>query len=512
MEILLALIPIVLLIVLMAVMKQPGDRSSVITLVVTALVAVLGFKFSAHDTAFAFLYGATKAISPILIIILMAIFSYNTLLLTGKMEVIKRQFSMISTDRSIQVLLLTWAFGGLLEAMAGFGTAVAIPAAILISLGYKPIFSAVVCLIANSVATAFGAIGTPVTVLANETGRGVGVLSANVVLQLAPLMFIIPFIIVFLADSRKEALLKNILLSAAVGGVSLVGQYAAASTMGAESPAIIGSLLSIIVIVAAAKIMKSKGGKASEGESDTANAAEASAKPKESMGQLLNAWSVYLLILLLVIITSPLFPAIRSVLDAYCVTTISYPVDAIHPYEIHWLTHAGVLLFIGTFVGGLIQGASAGAILRTLWNTLRQLRATIVTVVCLVGFSTIMDYAGMITVIAGGLAAATGSLYPLFAPLVGGIGTFITGSDTSANILFGKMQATVAGHIGASPDWLAAANTVGATGGKIISPQSIAIATSACGQQGQEGAILKAAIPYALLYIVVSGLVVYLLV
>lgn len=498
MDIVLSLLPIALLIVMMAFLKQPGDRSSVATLVLTAIIAATAFGMPVKDVGVTFVYGALKAISPILIIILMAIFSYNTLLVTGRMEVIKRQFSQISTDHTIQVLLLTWGFGGLLEAMAGFGTAVAIPAAILIGLGYKPLFAAVVCLIANSVATAFGAIGTPVTVLANETGLPVADLSGNAVLQLAPLMFIIPFIIVFLTDSRKEKLLKNILLSAAVGAASLASQYAAAVTMGAESPAIIGSLVAIVVIVVAAKII----GKGEE-------------KPKTEkipLGQLLNAWSVYLLILALVIITSPLFPSLRAVLNDHVITTITFPVEGIKPYSIHWLTHAGLLLFVGTFVGGLIQGASPKALMLTLWKTLRSLRATIVTVVCLVGFSTIMDYAGMITVIAGTLAAATGTLYPLFAPLVGGLGTFITGSDTSANILFGKMQATVAGHIGVSPDWLAAANTVGATGGKIISPQSIAIATSACNQQGQEGAILKAALPYALLYIVVSGVMVWLLV
>lgn len=503
MEILLSLLPIFLLIILMAVLKQPGDRSSLITLIVTALTAIFGFGYSFHDTAFTFLYGAVKAISPILIIILMAIFSYNTLLHTGKMDIIKQQFSHISTDRSIQVLLLTWGFGGLLEAMAGFGTAVAIPAAILISLGYKPVFAAVSCLIANSVATAFGAIGTPVIVLANETGLPVNALSSNVVLQLAPLMFIIPFILVFMADHRKESLLKNIILSAIVGGVSLVGQYVAACTMGAESPAIIGSLLSIIVIVIAARFLKKK----QDGQTETVD--HTVENSPVSWREMLNAWSVYLLILFLVIITSPLFPSIRQVLDAYCVTTLRFPVEAVKPYEIHWLTHAGLLLFIGSFTGGLIQGATCKDLFLTLWKTVKMLRATIITVICLVGFSTIMDYAGMITVIAGGLAAATGSLYPLFAPLVGGIGTFITGSDTSANILFGKMQATVAGHIGAPSEWLSAANTVGATGGKIISPQSIAIATSACGQQGKEGSILKSAFPYALLYIVVSGLMVY---
>ena len=154
------IIPVLLLIILMAFFKMSGDKSSVISLVVTMLIAFFGFHFPVDDLLFSFLYGALKAVSPILIIILMAIFSYNVLLKTEKMEIIKQQFSSISTDKSIQVLLLTWGFGGLLEAMAGFGTAVAIPAAILISLGFKPVFSATVSLIANSVATAFEAIGT----------------------------------------------------------------------------------------------------------------------------------------------------------------------------------------------------------------------------------------------------------------------------------------------------------------------------------------------------------------
>ena len=152
MTLILAIVPVLLLIVLMAFFKMPGDRSSVISLIVTMLIALFGFHFAIDDLACSFLYGALKAVSPILIIIVMAIFSYNVLLKTRKMEIIKQQFTSISTDKSIQVLLLTWGFGGLLEAMAGFGTAVAIPAAILISLGFKPVFSAVVSLIANSVA------------------------------------------------------------------------------------------------------------------------------------------------------------------------------------------------------------------------------------------------------------------------------------------------------------------------------------------------------------------------
>lgn len=496
MTLILAIVPVLLLIVLMAFFKMPGDRSSVISLVVIMLIALFGFHFAIDDLACSFLYGALKAVSPILIIIVMAIFSYNVLLKTRKMEIIKQQFTSISTDKSIQVLLLTWGFGGLLEAMAGFGTAVAIPAAILISLGFKPVFSAVVSLIANSVATAFGAIGTPVLVLAKETSLDVQNLSTNVVLQLSVLMFLIPLVLLFLTDPKLKSLPKNLFLALLVGGVSLTSQYMAARYMGAESPAIIGSILSIIVIVIYGKL--------------TAPKEERARKNPLRTKDILNAWSIYLLILLLIILTSPLFPGLRHTLENNWVTRISLPVrDSTLNYTISWLTHAGVLLFIGTFIGGLIQGAGVKEMFTVLWHTVKQLKKTFITVICLVGLSTIMDTAGMIAVVATALATATGSLYPLFAPVIGCLGTFITGSDTSSNILFGKLQASVAGHINVSPDWLSAANTVGATGGKIISPQSIAIATSASNQQGKEGEILKAAIPYALAYVVITGVIVF---
>ena len=496
MTLILAIVPVLLLIVLMAFFKMPGDRSSVISLIVTMLIALFGFHFAIDDLAYSFLYGALKAVSPILIIIVMAIFSYNVLLKTRKMEIIKQQFTSISTDKSIQVLLLTWGFGGLLEAMAGFGTAVAIPAAILISLGFKPVFSAVVSLIANSVATAFGAIGTPVLVLAKETSLDVQNLSTNVVLQLSVLMFLTPLVLLFLTDPKLKSLPKNLFLALLVGGVSLTSQYMAARYMGAESPAIIGSILSIIVIVIYGKL--------------TAPKEERARKNPLRTKDILNAWSIYLLILLLIILTSPLFPGLRHTLENNWVTRISLPVrDSTLNYTISWLTHAGVLLFIGTFIGGLIQGAGVKEMFTVLWHTVKQLKKTFITVICLVGLSTIMDTAGMIAVIATALATATGSLYPLFAPVIGCLGTFITGSDTSSNILFGKLQASVAGHINVSPDWLSAVNTVGASGGKIISPQSIAIATSASNQQGKEGEILKAAIPYALAYVVITGVIVF---
>lgn len=374
MNLIIAIVPILLLIILMAFFKMSGEKSSIISLVVTMLIAFFGFHFPLDDLLSSFLYGALKAVSPILIIILMAIFSYNVLLKTEKMEIIKQQFSSISTDKSIQVLLLTWGFGGLLEAMAGFGTAVAIPAAILISLGFKPIFSATVSLIANSVATAFGAIGTPVLVLAKETSLNVQTLSTNVVLQLSVLMFLIPLILLFLTDPKLKSLPKNVLLALLVGSVSLGSQYIAARYMGAESPAIIGSILSIIVIVLYGKL--------------TATKEERNRENTLKSKDIFKAWSIYLLILLLIIVTSPLFPGLRNTLENNWVTRISLPINtSTVNYTISWLTHAGILLFVGTFAGGLIQGATVKELFVVLWKTVKQLEKTFITVICLVGLS-----------------------------------------------------------------------------------------------------------------------------
>ena len=496
METFFASIPILVLIVLMGVFKVAGDKSSIITLLITAFLAILAFHSPVPDTVNSFLYGMLKALVPILFIILMAIYSYNVLLQTKKIEVLKQQFSSISTDKSVQVLLITWGFGGLLEGLAGFGTAVAIPAAILISLGCRPVFSALVSLIANSVPTAFGAVGVPVIVLAQETGLPVIPLSTAVVLQLSVLMLLVPLVITFLADPRMKALPKNLLLSLLVGGVSLATQYLAARYIGAETPAIVGAIASIIVIVVIGKLT-GKGG-------------EKPIPMTYSGGEVFRAWAVYVLIMVLILFTSPLFPAVREMLSGVCSSTMSFMIGGEErKYTIQWLTQGGVLLFIGSFAGGLIQGGRVKDLLVLLWRSVVQLRKTIVTVICLVGFSSIMETSGMINQLAVALSAATGALYPLFAPTIGALGTFLTGSDTSANILFGKLQAGVAGHIGVDPNWLSAANTAGATGGKIISPQSIAIATSACDEQGKEGSILKAALPYALVYVVITGVVVY---
>lgn len=513
-SVIVAIVPILLLFVLMLGFKMAGHKSALVSLVVTILLALLvapqlGFTpegFTSAGVGWAVVEGVLKAVFPILIIILMAIFSYNVLVESGDIEVIKRQFSSFSDDRGVTVLMLVWGFGGLLEGMAGFGTAVAIPAAILISLGYKPLFSALVALIANTVPTGFGAVGVPIITLCNEvapggaaTSEAICEISAYAVLQLSPLFFILPLIILMLTDHRRQAWLKNVVLSLWVGGVSVVTQYVVARYLGAETPAIIGSVAAIVAIIIYVKVEK------------RLRRGEKVEKVEKIEKRLLRAWSIYLLILVFVLLSGPLFPGINHFLKTHLVSRIALPIYPEGTYfSFGWISNAGLMLFLGTMIGGLIQGLSLKRLMVVLARTVVGLRKTVVTIVSLIALASVMNYSGMIMVIASALAAATGTFYPLFAPLIGAVGTFVTGSDTSANILFAKLQANVASQLNyADPNWLVAANTTGATGGKMISPQSIAIATAACDMQGKDGDILRSALPYAVLYIIIGGLVVF---
>lgn len=522
MDAIISVLPVVLLFVLMLGFKISSYVSALITFVATVGLAlfaapamdIIPERFAGDSVlelvVWATAEGALKAVFPILLIILMAIYSYNVLVASKAIEVIKSQFTSFTDDSGVLVLMMVWGFGGLLEGMAGFGTAVAIPAAILIGLGFKPMFSALVALLGNTVATGFGAVGVPVTTLCNEISPG-GVASAQTlcevstfaVVQLAPLFVVIPFVILMLTD--RKAWMRNIALALWTGGVSLTVQLVCASCLGAETPAIVGSIAAIAAIMVYARLFAPSRKRKSKGY---------------TAGETFRAWSVYIFILALILLTGALCPPVNGFLKTHLVTQIELPVIG-GVFKFGWLSNAALWLFTGSVAGGLVQGLGWRRLLRVLAATIVNLRYTTITIVSLIALASVMNYSGMIGAIAGGLVAVSGSYYPLFAPFIGAIGTFVTGSDTSSNILFGKLQAHVAqqlgmtgqtcifGFTGSEADWLAAANTTGATGGKMISPQSIAIATAACDMTGADDTILRRAIPYALVYIVLGGLMVY---
>ena len=525
MSALVSLIPIILLFVLMMGLKMSGWKSALITLIVTILLAlfaapsmgIIPEKLASQSVygiaIWSVVEGLLKACFPIILIIIFAIYSYNILCETKEIETIKSQFISMTTDKGLLVLLLTWGLGGVLEGMAGFGTAVAIPAAILISLGFKPMFSAVICLVANTVAVGFGAVGLPATTLANQVaasgtadGAQLCEVATFIIIQLSLMFFITPFLILMMTDRKK--IWKNLTLALFVGAFSIVVQFCCAHFIGPETPAILGSVSAI----AAMLIYNALFIKKEENADDMVKVEQ----KRFGMGKTLKAWSVYGLIIFFILISSKIIPPINTLLGKTLVTEFNLPVTG-NVFKFGWLSNAGLMIFLGATIGGLIQGLSFGKLMKILAKTTVSLQKTVVTICCLVAMAMLMNNSGMTLDI-----ALTGKAFPFFAPLIGSIGTFVTGSATNANILFGKLQASAASQLGLTKastffgvpgnetNWLAAANCAGSEGGKLLSPQSIAIATAACDMEGQDGEIMRKTMPFAIFWVLMNGLMVFL--
>ena len=529
MSALVSAIPILLLIVLMMGFKVSGYKSAIITLAVTivlALFAVPALGIVPEKYAGVSIYGITlwsvvegllKACFPIILIIICAIFSYNILCETREIETIKTQFIQMTSDKGLLVLLLTWGLGGVLEGMAGFGTAVAIPAAILIGLGFKPMFSAVICLVANTVAVGFGAVGLPATTLANQVAAsGVATpeelceVATFIILQLSLMFFITPFLILMMTDRTK--IVKNVSIALFVGTFSIIVQFCCAHWIGPETPAILGSVAAIIAMLIYNKLFI---------RDEDAKDEVIVEKHKFGLAKTLKAWSVYGLIIFFILISSKIVPPVNELLNQTLVTKFDLPVIG-NTFKFGWLSNAGLMILLGAVIGGMIQGMSLGSLMKLLAKTTVNLQKTVVTICCLVAMAMLMNNTGMTNDIAKGLVLLTGAAFPFFAPLIGSIGTFVTGSATNANILFGKLQATAAADLGLvnqgsffgvtgnETNWLAAANCAGSEGGKLLSPQSIAIATAACDMEGQDGDIMRKTMPFAVFWILMNGLMVFL--
>ncbi|WP_123053885.1 L-lactate permease [Clostridium sp. JN-1] len=490
-----ALIPIVWLMVSLGVLKIAGHKTCPAALVITIILAIAVWKMPLGQAITASLEGAAMAIWPIMLVIVAAVFTYNLSIHTKSMDVIKKMMTGITTDQRILVLILAWGFGGFLEAIAGFGTAVAIPASIMAGLGFDPIFAAIICLIANTTPTAFGAIGLPVSTLAKVTGINVTTLSYAVGLQLAVLIVIVPIILVMLTGKSVKSIKGVFGISLASGLSFAIPEVLAAKYMGAELPAILGSVICLAVTIFMAKVFYK----------DTA----AKDAEKIPFNKLFLAWIPFILVFVFIICTSSLFPVINSSLAKIQTSVQIYTGKGAKPISFAWIGNPGTLIIIAAFIGGLIQGAKFKEIALVLLNTIKQMSKSAITILSIVALAKVMGYAGMIKAIAVVLVAITGHFYPIIAPIIGALGTFVTGSDTSANILFGGLQVEAAKSLGLNPYWLAAANTCGATAGKMISPQSIAVATAATGLAGAEGKILNATLKFCIVYVIVLGLIAY---
>lgn len=501
---LIALSPILWLIIALSVLKMAAYKACPIALVIALAAGIFVNDMTLPHAVEATLEGVALACWPILLVIIAAIFTYNLTLKTKAMDTIKKMLTSVSNDRRVLILLIGWGFGGFLEGMAGFGTAIAIPAGMLAGIGINPVLSAMVCLIANSVPTAYGSIGIPLVTLGSVTDTDPVLLATYTALQLAPLTILCPFLMVIVASHSLKGLKGMFLMCLTAGLGFSTAEIAISMFMGPELAVVGGAIVAMAAIIGCAKFFPVNDPKHAmpphEDEAPT------------TLGGAVRAWMPFILIFVFLLMTSKLIPAIHDPLNLIKSSVLIYDGPGGEPYTFTWLATPGVLILLAAFLGGSVQGASFGSMAACLRRTAWNLRFTIVTIITVIATAKVMGYAGMTHEIAETAVAATGTAYPLIAAFIGSIGTFITGSATSSCVLFGKLQTDSAMAIGAGKSiqaWIAASNATGACAGKMISPQSIAIAVASIGTVGCEGKLLHFAVKFYIPFIIIMGCIVY---
>lgn len=511
-----AMLPVFWLFLSLGVLKMSTPLACVLGLGVSVVLAVAGWGFTPVLAAKAFADGAAFAFMPILWVIFAALLIHSIAGETKAMLTMEALLASVSRDRRIQALLIAWGFGGFMESVAGFGTAVAVPAAVLASLGFTPFCAALVCLLANTVAVPFGVVGLPVTTLAWITDLPVAGVALNITLQLFPFVLIMPVVIVAVVTGGWRGISGVWPHALAAGGSFGVVQFFAVRYIGPEVPAILGSLAAFASVVLLAKILPPARvwrfeHDAAEPEGAAGGGGTAAVWPEPvrvAPGEQLRAWSPYIALLALVL-ASRMIPSVHTLLAKATTLHSIYDGPGGKPLEFAWLLTPGTLVLTAALIGGRVQGASFGTMIRLCGKTARQMGKSVVTIVSIVAMAKMLGYSGMVNTVAVAIADFAGKYYPLVSPVLGMLGTFITGSDTSSGLLFGQLQKQVALSIGVSPFWIVASNSSGACIGKIISLQSIAIAGIAANIAGKEGALLVVCVKFMAPFITALGLLVY---
>ena len=530
----LALVPILWLVVVLLVFRWPAWRAAAGSLVLSCVLAALWWHLGALEVATAVAEGFLMALWPIVIVIIAAVFTYNLCVRTGAMDVIGRMITSVSADRRILALLIAWCFGGFMEGMAGFGTAVAIPAGMLAALGYPPLSAVLMCLLANGVPTPYGSIGIPTVSLADLVGLDAADLAFTQMVQLAPFFIVAPVLIVLVAGkdvpgSGVAQRLRGVIGVALAAGVSFtVPALAVAALVGPELTVVVGSICSLGVTAALGRAVERRGaldeayrlgtGESAEAGpsvgapesaptgSQTSSPADASAAPL-TLGAALRAWSCFILIFLLLLGTSKLVAPVNAALAPLSTTLTVYSGPNPGSLSFSWVNTPGVLIMVAALVGGAIQGATPRVMGEVLVATVKQMLPTVATMLAVLGCAKVMGYAGMISSISAFCIAVAGGLYPLLAPWIGAVGTFVTGSGTSSGMLFGQVQAQAAEALGADPVWTVGLNSLGVAAGKMLSPQTLAIGLAAVRVRGKDAELLRAVAPYALGFLVVMSII-----
>ncbi len=493
----LGLAPIIWLAVALMVFKWPTFKAAIGSLVISIVLSIFVWHMNVMDTASAGLEGMLMAIWPIIIVILAAVFTYRLSLRTGGMEVIKSMITSFSTDKRVLVLLIAWCFGGFMEGMAGFGTAVAIPASMLVSLGFDPIFACLVCLVANGTPTAFGSIGIPTVTLANLLSLENTSLSFMTAVQLAPFIILSPIIMVMITGGGIKGL-KGVLPITLMSGIAfVVPELIIGKFVGAELAVVVGSVVALLVTILMAKTVKP----------DPQYEVQIEKKEGFEAKSALLAWSPFIMIFVFLLLTSKLVSPINTFLSQFSSSISVFTGENANTITFSWINTPGVWIFLSAIIGGLLQGAKGEDFIIVLKETFVQMKETMITMISVLACAKIMGYSGMISSISAFAIGATGALYPIFAPWIGALGTFVTGSGTNSGVLFGAVQKSAADTLNVNPYWMVALNSLGVAAGKMLSPQSLAIALSSVNAKGQDSKLMGKVMPYGIFFLVLMSII-----
>ncbi|MBK4987377.1 lactate permease LctP family transporter [Pseudomonas sp. S36] len=521
-----AVIPIVFFFLALAVFRLKGHVAGSITLALSILVAIFAFHMPVDMALAAAGYGFLYGLWPIAWIIVAAVFLYKLTVKSGQFEVIRSSVLSITDDQRLQVLLIGFCFGAFLEGAAGFGAPVAITAALLVGLGFNPLYAAGLCLIANTAPVAFGALGIPIIVAGQVTGIDAFHIGAMTGRQLPLLSLFVPFWLVFMMDGLRGV--KETWPAALVAGLSFaVTQYFTSNFIGPELPDITSALASLIALTLFLKVWQPKRAMVqADGSVGAAVVQSTGSQPSPySLGEIFKAWSPFLILTVLVTIwTLKPFKAAfapggamynfvfnfaiphldQLVIKTAPIVAAATPMPAV--FKLDPISATGTAIFLSALISMAVLKISPKTGLTTFKETLWELRWPILSIGMVLAFAFVTNYSGMSSTMALVLAG-TGAAFPFFSPFLGWLGVFLTGSDTSSNALFSSLQATTAHQIGVNDTLLVAANTSGGVTGKMISPQSIAVACAATGLVGKESDLFRFTVKHSLFFATIVGLI-----
>ncbi|BEH26670.1 lactate permease LctP family transporter [Burkholderia pseudomallei] len=533
--------PIILFFVSLAVLRLKGHVAGALTLALALVIAIAVYGMPAERAFASAAYGFAYGLWPIAWIIVTAVFLYKIVVKSGQFDVIRSSIVALTDDQRLQMLLIGFSFGAFLEGAAGFGAPVAITAALLVGLGFNPLYAAGLCLIADTAPVAFGALGIPVIVAGQVSGLDPMAVGAMAGRQLPFLSFFLPFWLVFVMDGVK-GVRETWPAALVAGGSFALVQFFTSNYIGPELPDVTSALASLVALASFLKVWRplrareaaraqrlvSAGGGAlalggMPGGLGGARATGGREPSPYSFAQIARAWSPFVVLTVMVTIWSMKpFKALFAKGGALAFTTLQFhvahldkltqkmapvvahptPVPAVFNWDL--LAATGTAILLSAIVSMAILNVPARTGVRTFFEVLKDLKRPVLSIGLVLVFAFVENYSGMSTTLAL-LLAGTGAAFPFFSPLLGWIGVFLTGSDTSSNALFCSLQATTAQQIGVPSTLLVAANTTGGVAGKMISPQSIAVACAAVGLVGHEADLFRFTLRHSLFFALVVG-------